>query len=75
MTIVEAVRWSADGDAVDISDQRRLPAELIRRNLRSEGDVCDAIATLAVRGAPAIGMRRAATRSVWRPGIMAFPSM
>jgi len=56
MTIVEAVRWSAREDAVDIIDQRRLPAEFVRRELRTADDVCDAIATLAVRGAPAIGI-------------------
>lgn len=56
MTAIEAVRWSAHGDAVDIIDQRRLPGELVRRELRSADDVCDAIATLAVRGAPAIGI-------------------
>ena len=56
MTAVEAVRWSARGDAVDIIDQRRLPGELVRRELRTTDDVCDAIATLAVRGAPAIGI-------------------
>jgi methylthioribose-1-phosphate isomerase len=56
MTIVEAVRWSACGHAVDIIDQRCLPGELVRRELRSAADVCEAIATLAVRGAPAIGI-------------------
>ncbi len=56
MGIVEAVRWSRDGSAVDIIDQRRLPDELVRRELRTEDDVCDAILTLAVRGAPAIGI-------------------
>lgn len=56
MTAVEAVRWSARQDAVDIIDQRRLPAELVRRELHTVADVCDAIATLAVRGAPAIGI-------------------
>src|SRR6478735_8119088 len=56
MSVVEAVRWSRDGDAVDIVDQRRLPSKLVRRELRSADDVCDAIATLAVRGAPAIGI-------------------
>ena len=55
MSIVEAVRWSASGDAVDIIDQRALPGRLIRLELRTEDEVCDAIATLAVRGAPAIG--------------------
>jgi len=56
MSVVESVRWSADGSAVDIIDQRLLPGRLERRELRTVDDVCDAIATLAVRGAPAIGV-------------------
>src|SRR5687768_13378022 len=56
MNAVESVRWSADGGAVDIIDQRLLPETLRRRELRSADDVCDAIITLAVRGAPAIGV-------------------
>ena len=50
-----AVAWSSDGRGVRIIDQRHLPAELVERDLRTADDVCDAIATLAVRGAPAIG--------------------
>jgi methylthioribose-1-phosphate isomerase len=56
MEIVEAVRWSDDGRAVRIIDQRALPAHEVFRDLTSTEDVCDAIATLAVRGAPAIGI-------------------
>ena len=56
MSAVESVRWSADGSAVDIIDQRMLPGALVRRDLRTVEDVCDAILTLAVRGAPAIGV-------------------
>lgn len=56
MQIVEAVAWSPEGDAVRIIDQRRLPAALVYRDLRTVEDVCDAIRTLAVRGAPAIGV-------------------
>jgi methylthioribose-1-phosphate isomerase len=56
MSAVESVRWSSDGGAVDIIDQRLLPGTLVRRELRSADDVCDAILTLAVRGAPAIGI-------------------
>ena len=41
---------------MDIIDQRLLPGALTRRALRTADDVCDAIATLAVRGAPAIGI-------------------
>jgi methylthioribose-1-phosphate isomerase len=54
--MIEAVRWSPDGTAVRIIDQRALPADYIERDLRSLEEVCDAIDTLAVRGAPAIGV-------------------
>ena len=56
MQIIRAVDWNPDGDAVRIIDQRRLPASLIERDLHTLDDVCDAIRTLAVRGAPAIGV-------------------
>ena len=56
MSAVHSVRWSVDGGAVDIIDQRLLPGALVRRELRTVDDVCDAILTLAVRGAPAIGV-------------------
>jgi methylthioribose-1-phosphate isomerase len=54
--LVQAVRWSNDGTGVRIIDQRYLPERVVERELRSVEDVCDAIATLAVRGAPAIGV-------------------
>ena len=54
--IIEAVRWTGGGEAVRIIDQRRLPSEYIERDLTSLDEVCEAIATLAVRGAPAIGV-------------------
>jgi len=41
---------------VRIIDQRLLPGKLVERELRSLDDVTDAIRTLAVRGAPAIGI-------------------
>jgi len=56
MDIVEAVRWSDDGSGVRIIDQRELPAREVWRELKSVDEVCDAIATLSVRGAPAIGI-------------------
>lgn len=51
-----AVRWSPDGNAVRIIDQRRLPVEYVEVDLSTVDEVCDAIRTLAVRGAPAIGI-------------------
>lgn len=56
MTVIEAVRWSPDGDAVRLIDQRRLPGEYVERDVRTCEEVCDAIRTLTVRGAPAIGI-------------------
>ncbi|HEU4563123.1 MAG TPA: S-methyl-5-thioribose-1-phosphate isomerase [Gemmatimonadaceae bacterium] len=56
MTVIEAVRWSPDGEAVRIIDQTLLPERYEERDLRSLEEVCDAIARLAVRGAPAIGI-------------------
>jgi methylthioribose-1-phosphate isomerase len=37
-------------------DQRRLPAELAFIECRTVAEVCDAIASLAIRGAPALGV-------------------
>ena len=56
---IKAVQWSPAGDAVRIIDQRQLPGECIERDLRTLDELCDAIATLAVRGAPAIGVAAA----------------
>jgi methylthioribose-1-phosphate isomerase len=53
---IRTVDWSPDGRAVRIIDQRRLPAAFVERDLVTLDDVCDAIRTLAVRGAPAIGV-------------------
>lgn len=56
MAVIEAVRWSPEGDAVRLIDQRRLPGEFVERDVRTCEEVCDAIRTLTVRGAPAIGI-------------------
>jgi methylthioribose-1-phosphate isomerase len=54
--IIRAVRWSDDGLGVRIIDQRQLPGRLVECELRGLDDVVNAIRTLAVRGAPAIGI-------------------
>jgi methylthioribose-1-phosphate isomerase len=51
-----AVRWAPGYSAVRIIDQRLLPGEYVERDLSTLNEICDAIATLAVRGAPAIGV-------------------
>jgi methylthioribose-1-phosphate isomerase len=51
---MEPVWW--DGDAVGYIDQRRLPGSLVRARAATVDEVVEAIRTLAVRGAPAIGV-------------------
>jgi methylthioribose-1-phosphate isomerase len=46
---------AADGEAVEIIDQTRLPHELVVRRLERVEDAAQAIATMQVRGAPLIG--------------------
>ncbi len=59
MEPIRAVQWSPGGDAVRIIDQRLLPGQYVERDLRTLDELTDAIATLAVRGAPAIGVAAA----------------
>jgi methylthioribose-1-phosphate isomerase len=54
MEILEPVWW--EGDAIGYIDQRALPHVVERRRASTTDDVVEAIATLAVRGAPAIGV-------------------
>jgi methylthioribose-1-phosphate isomerase len=56
---IPAVGWSPDSRALRILDQRHLPAEEIVRDLFTLPELIDAIRTLAVRGAPAIGVAAA----------------
>ncbi len=51
---LEAVAW--DGDGILYLDQRRLPLDVRIERARSAEDVASAIASLAVRGAPCIGI-------------------
>jgi methylthioribose-1-phosphate isomerase len=53
---VESVRWDPERGVVRIIDQRRLPNDFVERDLTSLDEICEAIRTLAVRGAPAIGI-------------------
>ncbi len=48
-----------EDDAVVVLDQRRLPDEEVELRCASSAEVADAIRTLAVRGAPAIGVAAA----------------
>jgi methylthioribose-1-phosphate isomerase len=57
--VLRPVRYDDARDEVVLLDQRALPAEETWLALRSAAEVADAIRTLAVRGAPAIGVAAA----------------
>ena len=60
LMIVEAVKWIGDIDGcLELIDQRRLPAEFVKLQCRDVETLFEAIKTLAVRGAPAIGVSAA----------------
>ena len=48
-----------EDDAVVLLDQRRLPLEQVEVRCRNAAEVADAIRTMVVRGAPAIGVAAA----------------
>lgn len=54
---IRPIRWA--GDALELLDQRRLPFEVEYLHCATSDAVADAIRTLAVRGAPAIGIAAA----------------
>lgn len=56
----QTLKWLGDIDGVlEIIDQRRLPAEFVRLRCTNIEMVYEAIKTLAIRGAPAIGVAAA----------------
>ncbi len=52
--IPDTVAWR--DEAIELIDQRRLPAELVMLRVGTVADLVDAIRDLAVRGAPALGV-------------------
>jgi methylthioribose-1-phosphate isomerase len=58
--IVQAVKWIGDIDGyLELIDQRQLPGEFVKLQCRDVETLFEAIKTLAVRGAPAIGVSAA----------------
>ena len=56
----QTLRWLGDIEGrLEMIDQRRLPGELVTLECRTPQQLYDAIRTLAVRGAPAIGVAAA----------------
>jgi len=56
----ETLRWTGEIEgALELIDQRQLPGSLVYMSCTTTGQVFDAIRSLAVRGAPAIGVAAA----------------
>ena len=55
----QIARLEEDGPAVVLLDQRLLPEEVVEVRCSTAGEVADAIRTMVVRGAPAIGVSAA----------------
>ena len=55
--VAAAVKWVGGVDGfLELIDQRRLPGELVKLQCRNIEQLYNAIKTLTVRGAPAIGV-------------------
>jgi methylthioribose-1-phosphate isomerase len=55
--VVESLKWVGGVDGyLELIDQRRLPGELVRIRCETVEQLYEAVKTLAVRGAPAIGV-------------------
>ena len=58
--IIKTLKWIGDTDGfLELIDQRRLPGEFVKLQCTNIEQLYEAIATLAVRGAPAIGVSAA----------------
>src|SRR5579862_5558363 len=57
MRAAQPIEWTDAG--VVMLDQRRLPVEVIHYTYTTYGEVADAIQTMVIRGAPAIGVAAA----------------
>lgn len=57
---IEAVKWNGGVDGVlELIDQRQLPTKFVKLKIRTMEQLHEAIRTLTVRGAPAIGVAAA----------------
>ncbi|HEX7128316.1 MAG TPA: S-methyl-5-thioribose-1-phosphate isomerase [Thermodesulfobacteriota bacterium] len=65
--MVTAIEWT--GERLRLLDQTRLPAETRWVEARTADEVADAIRTMVVRGAPAIGVAAAFGVALWARGL------
>ena len=63
--IPRTISWDADESAVRLIDQRLLPLRCEEMLCRTHDEMVEAIKTLALRGAPAIGVGGALSLAVW----------
>ncbi len=73
--MISPVRW--EGGRLVLIDQTRLPVEEVERSYTAWTDVADAIRTLVVRGAPAIGVAAAfgVALAARQSGALDFPAL
>lgn len=58
--IIQAVKWVGNANGfLELIDQRQLPGKFVKLRCSGVEELCQAIKTLAVRGAPAIGVAAA----------------
>ena len=57
--MIPPLKWKKDGDAVSLLDQTRLPEEEVWIDITTSEEMAEAIRSLRVRGAPAIGIAAA----------------
>ena len=55
MSTFHTITWLDDGNICQMLDQRKLPHEVVYNDYTSYQEVADAIRTMVIRGAPAIG--------------------
>ena len=68
----DAILWDDERGHVRLLDQRRLPLEAVELRCTTTEELAEAIRTLAVRGAPAIGVAAAygvAQAALWAAGL------
>ena len=69
----DIVRYEEDGPRVVLLDQRKLPGEEVDVVCRTAAEVADAIKTMVVRGAPAIGIAADQLSGLFEPFTQADP--
>lgn len=70
---VKSVEWDYEKECLTLIDQRLIPFEIKFNNYTTVEDICEAIKTMVVRGAPAIGATAAYATALAVKEIEAIP--